>query len=234
MKTKQIIIGIIFLFSTQLLSAQEKGDTEKAFSKLTWVDADQVNNENYARFGYEKGFELKNEVISSNSNYHNIIRNDDITFIGVFKNMKFFFSPGPSYDPTFYVLNSTNKKVLEFMGEEMCVKSSGIIYVTGNMNQVFNVHKKYKIQGETIKEVKQPYMYVGIKDKLKKPIKLYNKQNKSGALVARLPKGYEVEILLASGTKNYLVKTAFGLVGWLTIEQEDTYIMNSIIDGLGY
>ncbi len=234
MKLKQIILVVAFLLPFQTLLSQSKGDAQKTFSKLQWTDANAFSDAGYEKFGYEAGFELKKQKIKPNDKYAGIIRNEDITFIGTFKSMKFFFSPGPSIDPTFYVLNSNNKIVLEFMGEEMCVKSSGIIYASGNINHMFMVHEKYKIEGEKIVKVEQPFMYVGIKNKLKKNIKLYSKPNKGGTVIATLPKGYEVEVLLSSDDNNYLVKTTFGLVGWMTIEDDEIYIFGMVIKGLGY
>ncbi len=234
MKLKQIILAVALLLPFQTLLSQTKGDAQKAFPQLQWINANSFDNKDDARFGYEKGFELKKQKIKLNNKYTNIIKNEDITFIGTFKSMKFFFSPGPSIDPTFYVLNANNKIVLEFMGEEMCVKSSGIIYASGNVNHMFMVHEKYKIVGEKVVKVKQPFLYVGIKDKLKKNIKLYSKPNKGGGVIATLPKGYKVEVLLSSDNKNYLIKTSFGLVGWLTLESDDIYIFGQVIKGLGY
>jgi hypothetical protein len=59
-----------------------------------------------------------------------------------------------------------------------------------------------------------------------------------------LPVGYEVEVLLSENYDkfaenidypiNYLVRTSFGLVGWLRLTSEDTYHLDPVIRGLGY
>ena len=85
-----------------------------------------------------------------------------------------------------------------------------------------------------------------MKGKLLKPVKLYSKKNNQGELIATLPAGYEIEVLLAEADAgkdeygeaklpmNYLARTAFGLVGWLQLTDDDTYHMFPVVKGLGY
>ncbi len=94
---------------------------------------------------------------------------------------------------------------------------------------MYNRKRKFQIQNETINEIKQPYNYVGLKGKTLKDIVLYSEKD-GNEVAAKLQAGYEIEILLAeSSTKDYeidhlfLVKTDFGLVGWLRLADEDTY-----------
>lgn len=53
----------------------------------------------------------------------------------------------------------------------------------------------------------------GPEGKTKKDVVLYTTKE----VVARLPKGNPISILLADGEEWYLAKTAFGLVGWLQV-----------------
>ncbi len=241
---KKISIILLTLLCVNEIFAQ-KGDVEKTFSRLTWINPNTYY-EDASKFGYDKNtFKLKREKLSTSDACYNIIKNEDITFLGTYKNLKFYYSPGPSTDPTFYILNSSNKVIFYEMIEEMGINSSGNIYISGNMNRMFNIHKKFKIVGETVKEVTQPFLYVGIKGKVLKPVKLFSKKNNMGNLVAQLPIGYEIEVLLAEEDyakdeysygypKNYLVRTSFGLVGWLKLNEDDSYYMNPVIKGLGY
>jgi hypothetical protein len=116
-----------------------------------------------------------------------------------------------------------------FSCTEFYINSFGTIYTTGHVNNMYNRKRKFQIQKDTVIEIKQPYSYVGLKGKILKNIVLYH--DKIGnEMVAQLPKGYEIEILLTEAkTKdyesdyNFLVKTDFGLVGWLRLTNEDLF-----------
>lgn len=103
---------------------------------------------------------------------------------------------------------------------------------------MYNRRRKFQLQNDTILEIKQPYNYVGLKGKTEKSITLY--KDKTGPdIVAQLPKAYEIEVLLAeSPTKDFesdqlfLVRTDFGLVGWLRLSTEDVY--EPVLKGLFY
>ncbi len=234
---KKLIILLVALISMQNIFAQEyKSDVEKSFSSLKWISP----TNDYQKFGYApKTFKLEMKRLSNNDPILKSLGEDDAVFLGTYRGLKFYFSEGPSEDPAYYILNSNNKVLWSYGIEYMCVNSAGIIYISGNVNHMFNTHRKFIIKGESITEVKQPYLYVGIKSKLLKPAKLYSQKNRKGSLVANLPKGYKIEVLLADDTQegyeqiNYLVKTAFGLVGWLTLGSDDTY-MKPMVDGLQF
>ncbi len=236
MKLTNILLVILFYVPT-LFAQKYKSDIEKTFSSLKWVSPEN----DYQKFGYDpKFFKLKMKKLSSNDPMNEILQVDDITFIGTYKTLKVYFSNGPSEDPVFCIVNSQNREIWSYGTEYMCINSNGIIYVSASTNHMFNTHRKFKIEGETIKEVKQPYVYVGIKGKLLKPIKLYSKKDRQGHLIATLPKGYTVEVLLAEDDvsddmepMNYLVRTSFGLVGWLKLGNNDTY-MEPVIRGLRF
>ena len=130
-------------------------------------------------------------------------------------------------------------------GEEMCINSSGVIYLSGNMDKMFNQRMKFQFANNKVTEVKQPYYFVDVKGNLK-PVKLYSRKDNRGELIATLPVGYEIEVLLADPDTpidsdgyreqmtNYLARTAFGLVGWLKLGQDDTYFMDPVVKGLGF
>lgn len=155
--------------------------------------------------------------------------NDSLTIV---------YSPGMSADPSFTITNSNDQGIRDFSCLEFYINGSGTIYTAGHTNNMFDRRRKFQIQGDTILEIIQPYNYVGLKGKTLKAITLY--QDKIGnEIVAQLPKGYEIEILLAEGTTpdfdlntNFLVKTDFGLVGWLRLEEGD--IFGAILKELYY
>lgn len=111
-------------------------------------------------------------------------------------------------------------------GRKLYLRGGKSIYaLQGNFNKQSS-HKYQLSKGNGIKEVKQPFMYLGIKTKVSLPspeycgpykgpktLALYQKKNQKSEKVAVLPVGYEIEVLLQEG-KWYLVKSSFGLVGW--------------------
>lgn len=228
MKRIILFLFLLVLFQMQMFLGQT---SEEIFTQLTWTKANRVYEDD-ARFGYDK------------NTFKPIMKRDKakeaVTILGNYNNLTFFYTPGPSVDPTFVILNSKNKVIFEQFADEMCISSSGVIYISGNTDKMFNEHRKFILSGETIQEVKQPFLYVGISGKLLKRIILYSGKNNSGKVIATLPKNYEVEVLLAEENydgdfpMNYLVRTRFGLVGWLHLSSDDTYFMAPIIKGLGY
>ncbi|MDO5036418.1 MAG: hypothetical protein Q4D93_05610 [Porphyromonas sp.] len=156
----------------------------------------------------------------------------------------FFFSEGPSVDPTFYITDNDFNPLWSQFGQEMAVTEGGVIYLMGTINRMFNMKMKFKITSSGIREIPQPYYYVGVQGELLKPIKLYS-QKEGGEVVATLPKGYAVEVLLAdprsvaededSTTYNrYLVRSNFGLVGWMRLANEDLSSFDPVIRGVGF
>lgn len=242
---------LLFLFSLQLLW----GQTEKSFPHYTWINP-VASYDVGARFGYEKA-----SFTLINKNCRNLPVSDpchdgdeycDLTLLGRYKNgsmtehVNILFTPGPSVDPLFSITDKNNNLIWAEAAEEMCINSNGIIYLSGNMNKMFNQRMKLQFAGGKVAEVKQPFYYVDVKGKLLKPVKLYSEKGNRGELVATLPVGYEIEVLLAdpeTGTDeygyqkpmmNYLARTAFGLVGWLRLTEEDNFHMNPVVRGLGF
>jgi hypothetical protein len=130
------------------------------------------------------------------------------------------YSSGPSADPTyiFYKDGEFERAAFYISALQVYLPGNGFIYSSGHTNNNFNTRKKYQIVGNQLKEIYQPYYYVGLETKTLKEVKLLSSKPKSEVL-ANLPKGYEVEILLnEKGTNWYLVRTKFGLCGWVEVE----------------
>ena len=136
------------------------------------------------------------------------------------------YSQGMSEDMVFELATKpdASTRIGSFYCLEFYINSLGTIYTAGHTNNMFNMRRKFQLQGDTIREVRQPFYYVGLKGKTLNEITLY--AVKSGKdIVAQLPADYEIEILLAEyaekdtemGTR-FLVRTEFGLVGWLRVE----------------
>lgn len=246
MNSKLTTLLLLFLLPLQFIGAQ----TEKNFPQYTWINPVSSYDVD-ARFGYEKeSFTLINK------NCNQLPKTDpcydseeycDWTLLGRYKNasmteyINILFTPGPSVDPLFSITDKNNNPIWDKGAEELCINSSGIIYLSGNINKMFNQRMKLQFANGKVTEVKQPFYYVEVKGKLLKPVKLYSQKNNQGELVATLPVGYEIEILLAEPETdperpmmNYLARTAFGLVGWLQLTENDTYHLDPIVRGLGF
>ncbi|MBP1672759.1 MAG: hypothetical protein H6Q25_574 [Bacteroidetes bacterium] len=161
--------------------------------------------------------------------------NFDWVLVAKFKNDKtkdtltILYAQGMSDDPAFKITNNKHEIIKEFYCLEFYINGSGTIYTSGHTNNMFDRRRKFQIQNDSIMEIIQPFNYVGLKGKTLKPITLY-KDRTGNDIVAQLPKDYEIEILLADGTSPdfevdtlFLVKTDFGLVGWLRITEDDIY-----------
>ncbi len=249
MRTRTLLL--LLLLPLQLLWAQ----TEKAFPQFTWTNANAIDKDG-TRFGYEK--ESFTPIFK---NCHALPKTDpcyeadeyaDVTLLGRYKNasmkeyVNILYSPGPSIDPEFRIADKNGNPIWAEMAEEMCINSAGVIYLSGNTNKMFNQRMKFRLSGAKVTEVKQPFYYVDVKGKLLKPVEIYSQKNNRGELVATLPVGYEIEVLLADAENgkdefgepkpmlNYLARTAFGLVGWLRLTDDDTYFMSPVVRGLGY
>ncbi|HOG19833.1 MAG TPA: hypothetical protein PKW37_05275 [Salinivirgaceae bacterium] len=243
---KTTILLLFLTLSFQLLWAQ----AEKSFPYLTWNDANAVERDG-SRFGYEPAsftpiFKPCRALPKIDPCFE-AYEYDDKILLGRYKNktmtehVNVLYSPGPSGDPVFFITDKNNNFIWRGAADEMCINSNGVIYTSGNSNRMFNQRIKFKFGNEKVTEIPQPFYYVDVKGKLLKPVKLYSEKRNQGELVATLPVGYEIEILLAEPEidmgkpmMNYLARTAFGLVGWLRLTQDDTYYMNPIVQGLGF
>jgi hypothetical protein len=144
------------------------------------------------------------------------------------------FDAGPSDDPEFYISKKDGKIIGRISALEFYIAENNIIYSAGHTNNMFNKRQKFQLLQDTLLEIKQPYYYVGLKSKTVSTLTLY-KSKTGNEVLATLPKDYQVEILVCEqNTDNsetlFLVKTEFGLVGWLRLKDKYTY--DTPIEGL--
>ena len=93
---------------------------------------------------------------------------------------------------------------------------------------MFNMRRKFLLKNNSCIEVKQPFYYVGLKTITLKPIQLYRSKEQK-EIIAKLFSNSPIEVLINSG-EFYLLKSSFGLVGWIKIPE--TLIQTSPIKGL--
>jgi hypothetical protein len=240
MKT-QLLTAILTL--TTLLNVV--GQDKSIFPNLTKISIDTTYN---VVFGYDKKTSrLINKpcyLLNKNDPLH--CDKDSVlaewTLVAKFKmgnrkdSLNIIYSEGMSADPGFVVSTKADKIIQRFSCIEFYINSLGTIYTSGHVNNMYDRRRKFQINEDTITEIKQPYNFVGLKGKALRDIILY-KDKTGNEIVAQIPAGYEIEILLAeSVTKdfemdtNFLVKTEFGLVGWLRLEGSS----DNVIEGLYY
>ncbi len=125
---------------------------------------------------------------------------------------------GGSWDPGCTVLQESNGKlneVIRIPGLRFAFPGNGNIYVEGHNNTMFNVRQKYEWRDGSFSAVKQPFNYVGLDTTTREPIDIFTTQDYK-QIVAALPKGSSISVVLNQG-EHYLVKTPFGLLGWVRI-----------------
>ncbi|MAA77781.1 MAG: hypothetical protein CL916_00860 [Deltaproteobacteria bacterium] len=144
------------------------------------------------------------------------------------KKMQVVFGNGSSEDPYFelYPLNEKgeyNKSILSVAATTLYIPNGKNVYAEGWTNSMFNHRRKFSFDGSTFQEVKQPMHYVGItttvqniEPEKKTYLTLYQDKSKSKK-VAVLPQGSEIEVLLCEDSEWYLVRSSFGLVGWVYV-----------------
>jgi len=135
------------------------------------------------------------------------------------------FSTGPSDDPGYFISlineNGSLTEIANFSGEELIIPGNGLIYKSGRMNELYTKRFKYKLENNKLVEVPQTAYYVGLKTITRDIVVLYSGKNKSSKL-AVLPKEYKVEILVEENGW-ILVKTDYGLTGWVNLKDILTY-----------
>ncbi|CAA6808984.1 MAG: Unknown protein [uncultured Sulfurovum sp.] len=122
-----------------------------------------------------------------------------------------------------FVFKHKDKETM-IAGESVFISQSGGIYISNRTNQNYEVKRKFQITKNTIKELQQAFLSVNMECEISALATLYSQQGDTGSIVARISKGKKVKVLFNAFTtsesntndsKDYLVQTSFGLVGWV-------------------
>lgn len=129
-------------------------------------------------------------------------------------------------------------------GKQIYLPGNGFMYTAGHVNNSFNQRGKWFIQNNLLYQTPQPFYYVGLETKALKPLTLYADLAMTQK-VADIAAGNALTVLLqlppqqappasqAGDDYNpyeyFLLKTEFGLTGWVKIV---TYLPDSPIEGL--
>ena len=99
--------------------------------------------------------------------------------------------------------------------QPLIIPGNGSIYISGHTDNMFDTRKKFIYDGNKFNELIQPFYYVGLETFTIKPITLFSDTTLSNP-VASLPENSEIEVLI-NRNDLYLIRTSFGLTGWLKI-----------------
>lgn len=142
------------------------------------------------------------------------------------------FDPGPSADPVFVITDEKTNKVIGRLGaDSLFIPGNGFLYTWGRSNNMHFERRKYEIVNNEIKEVSQPFAYVGLATKTKIPLTLTSEKD-SGKTIANIPAGDSIDVVLRND-EHLLIKTQFGLVGWWKMKT-DVLKGNEEIEGIYY
>lgn len=129
------------------------------------------------------------------------------------------FCEGPSWDPTFEIWRLEGDKLIsigEIPALEIIIPCNGYLYTSGHTNNMFNKKRKFTIENDELKEIKQPFYYVGLDSKAMEDIDIYSDINMS-TVVEHVSKGAQLTVLMNYNDVYYLIKTEYGLLGWIKI-----------------
>ncbi|MDA8084891.1 MAG: hypothetical protein M0024_14635 [Nitrospiraceae bacterium] len=148
------------------------------------------------------------------------------------------YNAGPSGDPKFIIYRKIDhalKKLASIPGDNLIIPGDGNVYVSGESDDFFDRRRKYVLSEGTLKEVPQPYYYVGLRTRNVKPLNIYSDRDYQ-IKVTHLPAGSEIEVLVASLRKqfeyDFLIKSPYGLTGWVTVEGQDGMCGTESIKGI--
>lgn len=142
------------------------------------------------------------------------------------------FDPGPSADPVFNIVESKSGKTIgQISGDVLVVPGNGFIYSIARSNEMHTERRKFELKDGKVEEVKQPFSYVGLDTRAKKPLALKAEKD-GGAVIANIPAGDTLQVVIRDG-EYLLIKTQFGLVGWWKMNT-DVQPDNAEIEGIYY
>ena len=132
------------------------------------------------------------------------------------------YSEGPSCDPTFFVYRcmdhrKTGEPLLTVWGLTLAIPGDGFIYVYGHTNNFYSQMRKFEATQTGVREVPQPFFFVGLKTKTTVGLDLLSSPD-AGVVVSRLEKGERATVLACKADDWCLVKDRIGVVGWFKLE----------------
>lgn len=139
------------------------------------------------------------------------------------------FDYGESEDPAFAITDArSNALIGTIEADHVIIPGDGFIYAKARKNREFLERRKFFIRAGQLVESSQPYLYVGLDSRALQDFKLLAAPD-SSEVVATIRKGERVHVLL-NDKSHYLIRTPFGLLGW--VKQEPFTRDNLLIEGI--
>jgi hypothetical protein len=138
---------------------------------------------------------------------------------------------GGSNDPQCVFSASQNPEMegVAIPGVLFVIPGDGCIYSNGHTDNMFAARAIHCLRDGKLQQIAQPFNYAGLKSKALRKLTLYADKQKSG-IVTTIEPGAFVEVLLQDGDF-FLLRDAFGLLGWAALEQSQ---QATDIDGFFY
>jgi hypothetical protein len=234
------MIRIITLLLMMMLFANAEGAQQitKTFSHLSKLDVGEGKGSIFIYYNAEISKILQREV-ESIDHPGTAMRAIETKIDSTSRDTYIIdYDTGPSGDPHFVIYKKEDKKLTQvgsFLGIELIIPGDGSVYVSGEADDFFNKRRKYSLKEGALKEVVQPYYYVGLRTTNTKSLCLHTDKTYRDK-VAHLPANSDIEVLLASKKDaygyDYLIKSPYGLIGWINIEGQDGMCGLEIIKGI--
>lgn len=125
------------------------------------------------------------------------------------------YGSGPSCDPGFiiYRIEKGGPRQLGYaFGLELEAPGDGRFYVRGHTDTWFDKRRAFTVEGGNLREVRQPFYYVGLETKTLKQITIFGGEGFSDEMWF-LPAGTPVTVILNDGD-NFLLKADHDVLGW--------------------
>jgi len=188
----------------------------QSFDKLTHY----TKNGN-VKYNSNSSILIDKDIYREDFTHHRIIKTKINARENTYYIVEFLIGGSEIETYTIYKINADNSEtqIASFDCEEIVIPGNGNVYIKGGVNELYSLSQKFKLIGDKLEEVEQGAYYIGIKTKTQELITLYTDKNKIKK-AAVLPANYNVEILIEDNGW-YLIKTPFGLTGW--IKTTDVY-----------
>jgi hypothetical protein len=126
------------------------------------------------------------------------------------------YTEGASADPGFTVslIEKCGPRRLDWPinGLDFEAPGDGFFYVRGHTNSLFDMRRKFAVEGGNLREVKQPFYYVGLETKTLRQIHIFGALG-GGQSMGVIEKGAPVTVVLSDG-ETFLLKTDHDVLGW--------------------
>jgi hypothetical protein len=127
------------------------------------------------------------------------------------------YTEGGSCDPAFIVSRvekcGTRQLDWAITGLDFEAPGDGFFYIRGHTDSWFDMRRKFTVEGGNLREVKQPFYYVGLETKTLRQIHLFSNQGCSEMMSGWIEAGSPITVVLSDGDC-FLLKTDHDVLGW--------------------